>query len=331
MNPFQQPFQMNMQNQQPFQMNMQNQFMNINTQGIEGIIQPFKEKIKKLEEELMQKDIEIAKLNYTILQMKQMNQMNLMNNQFNQFNPMNMPMPNYPMFNTMFPAGNQMNMPGNMNMSPIPKKKKKIKRLNLTFKEGGKTVVIQCRSNDKMEEAINIFCTKLNIKKEEYKFIVNGNKVKMNLTIDKNGINNEDQVINVEKKDENDYIEEKNKKDIIEEKNDDTDYEYEDEDEDNKGICNDINVKILGEKIILIFCFLGKSVSIEIGMNNTLSDAAIKFGAKYGISTSKIKNDCKFFFNSRIQNIENRQTLKEIGIKNGNRIEVIEPPEVIGA
>ena len=125
--------------QQPFQMNMQNQFMNINTQAIEEIIQPFKEKIKKLEEELMQKDIEIAKLNYTILQMKQMNQINLMNNQFNQFNPMNMPMPNYPMFNPMFPVGNQMNMPGNMNMSPIPKetkKKKKIKRLNLTFKEG---------------------------------------------------------------------------------------------------------------------------------------------------------------------------------------------------
>jgi hypothetical protein len=53
----------------------------------------------------------------------------------NQFNPMNMPMPNYPMF----PVGNQMGMPGNMNMATIPKetkKKKKIKRLNLTFKEG---------------------------------------------------------------------------------------------------------------------------------------------------------------------------------------------------
>ena len=46
----------------------------------------------------------------------------------------------------------------------------------------------------------------------------------MNLTIDKNGINNEDQAIYVEKKDENDYIEEKNKKDIMEENNDDSDY-----------------------------------------------------------------------------------------------------------
>ena len=51
---------------QPFQINMQNQFMNVSTKAIEKIIQPFKEKIKNLEEELMKKDIEISKLKYTI-------------------------------------------------------------------------------------------------------------------------------------------------------------------------------------------------------------------------------------------------------------------------
>ena len=320
---------------QPMQMNMQNQFMNVNTHAIEEIIQPFKEKIKKLEEELMKKDIEIAKLNYTILQMNQMNnQFNLMNNQFI---PMNERiMPNFPMFNPMFAPGNQMNMYGNTNMSPITKKtKRKIKRINLKFKDRrNNEIYIQCKSNEKMEEIINKFCVKTGIEKEGFKFIVNGNKVKMNLTIDKNGINNEDQVIYVQEKDEIDYIEEKNKKNIMEEKNDDSDYEYEDEDEDNKEICNDIiidNVKILGEKIILIFENLGREVDIEIGMNNNFNDAAIKFGAKNKISTSNIKKNYQFIFHSKLLDIENRQTLKEIGFKNGNKITVFEKSEVIGA
>jgi hypothetical protein len=300
----------------------------------------------------MQKDIEIAKLNYTILQMNQMNPMN------NQFNPMNMPIPNYPMFNPMFQGGNQMNMAGNpmnmagnmnmvgnpMNMAVIPKetkKKKKIKRLNLTFKEGTHNDIhIQCTSNEKMESIINRFCEKLGCKKEEYKFIVNGNKVKMNLTIDKNGINNENQVIYAQKKDENDYIEEKNKKDIIEEKNDDSDYEYEyefedeDEDIDNKGICNDKikdNVKILGEKIILKFNIDRLVVDIEIGMHNNFSDAAIKFGAKCRISTSKLKKNYKFLLYSKLLEADDRQTLKQLGIINGSKIEVIDSSKVIGA
>ena len=311
---------------------MQNQFMNVNTQSIVEIIQPFKEKIKKLEEELMEKNIEIAKLKYTILQLNQMNsQINPMNNQFNQMN-MGL-MPNNPMF----PKGNQMNMFGNMMMSPIPKetkKKKKIKRLNLKFKINlNNEFIFQCKSNEKMESVINRCCAKVNIKKEEYKFIINGNKVKMHLTLDKNGINNEDQVIYVQKKDENDYIEEKKEKNIMEEKNDDSDYEYEDEDIDNNKICNDIvdNIKILGEKIILIFSQIGRSVTIEIGMNNNLYDAAIKYGAKNKISISKIKNDYKFIFNSRILDIENKQTLKEIGIKNVCKIDVVDNSKIIGA
>lgn len=317
---------------QPFQMNMQNQFMNVNTQAIEEIIQPFKEKIQKLEDELMKKDIEIAKLKYTILQLNQMNnQFNPMNNQFNQMN-MGL-MQNNPMFQ----MGNQMNMFGNIMMPPMPKetkKKKKIKRLNLKFKINNMAIDIQCKSNEKMEEVIKRFYAKAGyIGKEEYKFILNGNKAKMNLTLDKSGINNEDQVIYVQKKDENDYIEEKNEKNNMEEKNDDSDYEYEDEDEDNTKIYKDMivdNVKILGEKIKLIFV-KDKCVDIEIGLNNNFYDAVIKYGAKSKISISKIKNDYKFLFNAGFCDIENKKTLKEIGFKNGNRIDVIDHSEIIGA
>jgi hypothetical protein len=195
---------------------------------------------------------------------------------------------------------------------------------------------MKCKSNEKMEEIINKFCFKSQLKKEEFKFIVNGNKVKMNLTIDKNGINNENKVIYVEKKDEKDYIEEKNNKDIMEEKNDDSDYEYEYEyeDEDNKGICNDIikdNVKILGEKIMLKFYLCRKVVDIEIGMYNIFRDVAIKFGAKCGISTSKLEKNYRFLCNSRLLNIDNCQTLQQLRIINGSKIEVIYCREVIGA
>ena len=315
---------------QPFQMNMQNQFMNVNnTQAIEQIIQPFKEKIKKLEEELMKKDIEIANLKYTIFQMN-----------------MNM-MPNYPNINPMFPNGNQMNM--NMNMfgnnvmmsSSIPKetkKKKKIKRLNLKFNNLKNDIIIQCLNKDIMEDVIEKYCLKADIRnKEEYKFIVNGNKVKMHLTIDKNGINNKDQIIYVQKKDRNEYIEEKNEKNIMEDKNDDNDYEYyedESEDEENNQIYRDIpidNVKILGEKIILIFNKEGNDVSIEIGMNNIFNDAVIKYGAKKKLSFSKIKNDYKFLFNSCMLDIENKKTLKDLRFKNEDKIDVIICSQIIGA
>ena len=71
----------------------------------------------------------------------------------------------------MLPVGNQMNMPGNMNMATIPKetkKKKKIKRLNLTFKEGTyNDIHIQCTSNEKMESIINKFWAKSGILKKK--------------------------------------------------------------------------------------------------------------------------------------------------------------------
>ena len=118
----------------------------------------------------------------------------------------------------------------------------------------------------------------------------------------------------------------------MEEKNDDSDYEYEDEDENNNKIYNDMivdNAKILGEKIILKFNQYGREVSIEIGINNNLYDAAIKYGAKMNIPISKIKKDYKFYFNSRAYDVENKKTLKEIGFKNGNRIEVVDHSEII--
>ena len=74
------------------------------------------------------------------------------------------------------------------------------------------------------------------------------------------------------------------------------------------------NIKILGEKIKLIFAE-SKDVDIEIGLNNNVYEAVIKYGAKSKISISKINNDYKFLFNGRFYDIEKKKTLKEIRFK----------------
>ena len=124
-----------------------NSFMNLNDPNLEVIINPFKEKIKKLEEEIMTKDLEIAQLKYKIFQMN--------NNQSNQMNIYN---PNSPINNQMFQTGNQMNINNNM-MNPKEIKMKKFKRLNLKFKieENDNSIVIQSRSDDIIEKPIDVF------------------------------------------------------------------------------------------------------------------------------------------------------------------------------
>ena len=312
----------------------QNQFINPNSSIIEEIIQPFKEKIKKLEEELMSKDIEIAKLKYTISQMNQMN---------NQFNPNNnqmmIEMQKNLIFNPGLQSGNQINMFGNMMMPTVQKetkKKKIIKRLELKFMFENKGIIIQSKSNEKIEETINKYCVKAGIKKEEYLFLFNGDKVKMKLSLEKNGINNNNKVILVIKKSEKDYNQEKNEKNIMEEKNenDDEDYEFEEEEEEDKNnnAQNLIdNIKILWEKIILIFDNYGKNISIEIGKNNNFNDVIIKYCAKNNIPISKVKNDYKFLYNSSAIDIEDKRDLFEIGLKNFSKISVIDSSEIMAA
>ena len=131
-------------------MPMPNSFMNWNDPNLEVIINPFKEKIKKLEEEIMTKDLEIAQLKYKIIQMN--------NNQSNQMNIYN---PNSPINNQMFQTGNQMNINNNM-MNPKEIKMKKFKRLSLKFniEENDTNIVIQSRSDDKIEKPIDVFCNK---------------------------------------------------------------------------------------------------------------------------------------------------------------------------
>ena len=292
-----------------------NSFMNLNAPNLEEIINPFKEKIKKLEEEIMTKDLEIAQLKYQMMQMNSnpINQMNMMYN------------PNFPMNNPMFQMGNQMNINNNM-VIPKETKKKKFKRLNLKFKieDSDNDIVIQSRSDDKIEEPIKRFCVKSGLKQENLKFIIIGDKkAKIDSTVEENGIFNDKlYYILVKKKSEYDAFEEKN------------DYEYEYEEETDKNIeteNNNYNIKILGEKIKLIIQKHGNDVEIEIGKDNTFKDAVITYGQKEKIAISKIEKNNVFIFNSRTLDLKSNKTLKEIGLKNWSKILSVSTDNIIGA
>jgi len=64
-----------------YQNNIQNQY-NSRDVNIEEIIRPFKEKVKKLNDELLERDTEIANLKYKLMQY------NNSNNNISQTNPM---------------------------------------------------------------------------------------------------------------------------------------------------------------------------------------------------------------------------------------------------
>jgi len=148
----------------------------------------------------------------------------------------------------------------------------------------------------------------------------------MNLTIEENGIlNDKSYYILVKKKTENDIMEEKKEND---------DYEYEKEEEKDKNIEIDnynYNNEILGEKIKLFFQNLDEMVEIEIGKDNTIKDAVIKFGQKREIAISKIISNYIFLFNYKSLDLKSKKTLKEIGLNNGSRIISVSNDKIVGA
>ena len=219
-------------------------------------------------------------------------------------------------------------------MPDIPKeakKKKKSKRLNLLFKIEGKGYVfpIQCRSDEKMEDSINKFCTKSCFEKGEYKFVIVGDrKAKMDLTVEENGIDNDKSFhIIVKKKNENDFIEEKN------ENNEYEDDEDKEENKEGKIIENNSNVKILGEKIKIKFGRKSDAPmkEIEIGADNTFNDAVFEYSKKAKYSISTMNNKFLFLYNGQKISLKDMKTLKAIGIKNNSNILVIVSEDIEGA
>ena len=165
----------------PGMQNMQNQFMNYNDMQIKILIDPYLEKIKKLEEEIREKDLQITQLKFKLMQNNNMNQMNMVNIPMNQMN------------NGFCQMSNQMNI-NNRKFLSI---KTKI--------ENGKEIVIQSISDDKFDKVIDKFCSKTLYEKANYEFyVVTKHIAKRDLTVEENGIQGETDYIFVSKKDTND-------------------------------------------------------------------------------------------------------------------------------
>ena len=150
---------------------MQNQFMNNNESKIDEIIKPFQEKIKVLEEEIRAKDSEIARLKFKLYQKEEINfnPMNQMNFPMNQMNPMNNLMGQMNLMNNQM---NQMNMANETMNNNMQMSKKEIENLRVEFFMKDRKIFIPSLSNDKMEEVIKKFYTKVNIENESYEFFI---------------------------------------------------------------------------------------------------------------------------------------------------------------
>ena len=225
-----------------------------------------------------------------------MNPMNMVNGPMNnQFNPnLMMNIPNNPMnnnmMNPMFQMCNLMNF--NNNIPPMMKSmkddnRKNSKFLKLTVKgQNISPILIQCSSDEKMEDVINKISTKARFNKENHEFIIS-RYPKKDSTIEENGIFDESDFI---------YIIPKSQKEINkirEEKGNNNNFNQE------KTKSNS-NISILGTKINLQFKpTIGSYIVIQIGLNNTCRDAEVKYCQSLDIPSSVIGKSLKFLYNSQ--------------------------------
>lgn len=314
-----------------FMNNMQNQ-SNSKDINIEEIIKPFKEKIRKLQDEILEKDSEIAQLK---LKLMQYNNANKANNQFiynnmsqmnNQMNPMyndcnQMYMINYP--SNMMMMNNQMNQMNNMGNQINAMENEILPRCqnqltnNLKIKvkmEKGEEIVVQCRPDEKMKSVIKKFCLKACIdKSEDYDFIViKEEEAKLDSSVEQNGIKQRNYILAKKKLDNNMESQSLNDKKET--------YFFKE------------NPRISGEQILVNFdSSSGTKLSIPIGLNNTIKDAEILFCNKVDISYSEIGKTIIFLLNASELKYEDNRTLKQLGFRNGWTITVFDQGNVIGA
>ena len=298
-------------------MQMQNQFMNFSELKIEEIIKPFQEKIKTLEEEIRQKDLEIARLKIKLLKKDDDNPMpqffnnnnnNQMNNQFqmpHQFNQMNnqFQMPNQ--FNQTNYLMNKMNNNQfnqmNNNMAQKDTHSPNISRnLNIEFQiENSGKISVQCKSDEKMEDAINKFCCKANLEKELYKFLFN---------------------VFVEKKKTGDIVEEKNA--ILSSL----------QRAEKFSVANKLNDEISGDPIYINFnSSSGLKVMVLLGKNNTVKEAILKYCKKIDIPESIIGKKIVFLFNGHKLDVNGETKLGQIFGHDNVSITVVDQSNLVGA
>jgi len=249
------------------------------------------------------------------------NPFNMMNNQFNMNNMMN----NFQMNNQMNQMNNMINQINIMENEKLPRlgmghENLNIKNLRIKIKmEKDRVIQVLCRSNDKMKNVLKNFYTKACINEAEaYDFIIiKEEKVKLDSSIEQNGIKQKDYILA--------------KKRLVNEKENQEDQSLNDKKEPN---FIKENPRILGEQIDLYFISSsGLKVLIPIGLNNTIKDAYILYCNKVDINYSEIGKNIMFLYNGFALSYEDNKTLKQIGFRNinNNKITVYDNYNVIGA
>jgi len=309
---------MGMNNQMNIGMNNQNEqmmanFMDYNNLKIKNIIKPYEEKIKKLEKEIMDKDFEIASLKDKLYNMFNINQ-------------------NPPFFNPIMQQMMQMNI-NNMNLMPNNNnedKKKNVwyRTIKFRWKSKNATVSVQVKSDDKIQTAIQKFCSKANCDKSLFSFIYNSKIISDNLSISEYGISDGDEIIVDEKKKTNQL-----KNLSSHESSSDKDSS----DDDNNTIPNKTNFSNNLEtdnmnKINVFFeCGTGFKINLIISRKETISKLLKSFFLKVGLSLSYSK-DIFFAFNGLILSPNDNRIIEEvIGKFNFPKIAVIDRINLYGA
>lgn len=249
----------------------------------------YEEKIKILEEKIKQKDSEIA-----CLKMRFNN--NFIYNQniqpFN-YNPMMMTQMNNFM--------NEINHIDqiNDNNKMMNEKKDIVKNISLSFLYEGNNISIQCQSNEKIQVTIKKFCCKMTTKADSFFFFFNGKKLIENLTIEENGLSNNDEILVVNKKDEAQI------KDIL------------------KNPPKEHN------KVQIIIFYNGRSISIMAYSDIRFSEAIKKFLMKAGLN----KEDITCVYNSQKLDSNDNRKIEEIFniVNNCVHLNIIDNHNVIGA
>ena len=215
---------------------------------------------------------------------------------------------------------NQMNL--NESKNNNQKDFNKLKNLNVSFKLGESKVQILCKSDEKMESLLNRFYNKTSYKKEDYDFeiIRKPKKAKMDLSVEENGIIDNDDIIVVTNKNSYDYIEDN----ILINAN---------QNQINDNQNTNFNLKILQEQITIDFLYSSSRIGIQVGKNNTIEDMVRQFFKKVNLPYTTANNkNYNFIYSGSILRWDLGKTLvKDYKLYNNVHITFIETKNIIGA
>ena len=205
---------------------------------------------------------------------------------------------------------NQINDNNNM---IIPRNKNYPENITLTFVQLNPKEIkinVQCRSNERLEEAFKKFSYKLCKEDFCYSYFYNGKELNKDLTIDESGLYNNAKIYVVDKNDENQI---KKMRQILPLK---------------PKSDHQLNINELKKNITFIEPN-GSKLIITIGISNKVSEAIKLFLKRVGLSEN-IKS-LFFLFNGLMININDQRTIEEAFPEMDITLLVVDTGNIIGA